>query len=274
MVRGRSMSSFWTDRTSPFSSHEAHPALTSFSDEVCATVARIFACVGTLALFGILGVHLWNQYHAMKAAAPAAARSTWSTGWSVADRSHPAFAVSQLDIPDKSVTYTILRHPEGGRKDILHWSNGTEKPVAELEIYRPGGEWNASSSVGTDLALRMQQIDASELEAAGIVESKFGTAALLRPIGAKESAGTCLGFVKRIDDPGLEISGWSCQGDTWPARRTAIGCILDRLTLLASGNEPKLTELFAHAQFKRGSCALSPSDWVTSVEKPKLRGTF
>jgi len=270
MVRGRSMSSFWTDKTSPYSSHEAHPALTSFTDEVCATIARIFAYVGTLALFGILGVHLWNQYHAMKAAGPAAA----TAGWSVAGRSHPAFAVSQLDQPDKSATYTILRHPEGGRKDILRWSNGAQKPTAELEIYRPGGEWDASSPVSADVALRMPQIDASELEAAGIVESKFGTVALLRPTVAKEGTEGCLAFLKRIDDPAVQISGWSCQGDNWPARRMAIGCLLNRLTLLASGNEPKLAELFAHAELKRGSCAANPSDWVTDVEKPKLRGTF
>jgi hypothetical protein len=268
------MSSFWTDRTSPFSSHEAHPALTSVTDEVCATIARILAYVGTLALFGILGVHLWSHYHATKAAGPAAAKAGRITGWSVADRSHPAFAVSQLDPSDKSATYTILRHPEGGRKDILRWPSGAEKPAAELEIYRPGGERHALSPPAADLGPRMLQIDASELEAAGIVESKFGTVALLRPIGAMEGAGTCLGFVKRIDDPDLEISGWSCQGDTWPARRAAIGCMLNRLTLLASGNEPKLAELFAHAELKRGSCTPSPSDWVTSVEKPTLRGTF
>jgi hypothetical protein len=261
------MSSFWTDRTSRFSSHEAPPALTSVTDEICATIARILAYVGTLALFGIFGVHLWNQCHAVKAAEARA-------GWSVSGRSHPAFAVSQLDPLDKSATYTILRHPEGGRKDILRWSNGAEKPVTELEIYRPGREWDTSSATGTGLAAGMQQIDASELETAGIVESKFGTVALLRSVGAKESEATCLGFIKRIDDPHLEISGWSCQGDTWPARRAAIGCMLNRLTLLAAGNEPKLAELFAHAELKRGSCAPSPSDWVTSAEKPTLRGTL
>jgi hypothetical protein len=271
MVRGRSMSSFWADRTSPSSSHDAFPALTSFTDEVCATVARIFAYVGTLALFGILAVHLWNQYHAIKAAGPAAAKP----GWNVASRSHPAFAISQAGQPDKSATYAILRHPEGGRKDVLRWAGPGERPVAELEIYRPGGEWDASSAIGTDLGLRMQPIDASELEAAGIVESKFGTVALLRPAGAKAgSAEGCLAFFKRIDDPVLQISGWSCQGGDWPARRLAVGCLLSGLTLLASGNEPKLAELLAHAELKRGSCAANSSDWVTGTEKPRLRGTF
>jgi hypothetical protein len=281
MVRGRPMPSFWSDRTSPSYSYDAQPALTSFADEVCATVARIFAYVGTLALFGILGVHLWIQYDATKAAQPAT-RPGWAmgrtAGWHVSDRSHPAFAVNQVDQPDISASYTILRHPEGGRKDILRWTDAGKKPVAELEIYRPGGERDASpAAAGADLATRMLQIDASELEAAGIVESKFGTVALLSPLAGaetKEGPGACLAFSKRIDEPPLQISGWSCQGDNWPARRAAIGCLLSRLTLLTSGNEPKLAGLFTRAEMKRGGCATSLSDWVTDIENPKLRGTF
>ena len=38
------------------------------------------------------------------------------------------------------MAYEIFRHPEGGRKDAFRWSDGDKKPVAELEIYRPGGE--------------------------------------------------------------------------------------------------------------------------------------
>jgi hypothetical protein len=64
-----------------------------------------------------------------------------------------------------------------------------------------------------------------------------------------------------------------------PARRAAIGCILSRLIQLTAGNDPKLAELFARAELKRGSCAPSaataPSaDWVTGAENPPLRGTL
>jgi hypothetical protein len=57
-----------------------------------------------------------------------------------------------------------------------------------------------------------------------------------------------------------------------PARRAAIGCILNRLILLTAGNEPKLAELFARAEPKRGSRAASTTsaasvDWVTSARK-------
>jgi hypothetical protein len=42
-------------------SGQIHPKLTSFADEVCATLARLFAYVGVVALFGILGIHAWDQ---------------------------------------------------------------------------------------------------------------------------------------------------------------------------------------------------------------------
>ena len=87
-----------------------------------------------------------------------------------------------------------------------------------------------------------------------------------------------VGFIKGFDRPNLRISGWSCQGDTLPARRAAIGCILNRLILLSAGNDPKLAELFARAELKRGSCApaspVTSADWVTGAQNPKLRGSL
>jgi hypothetical protein len=73
----------------------------------------------------------------------------------------------------------------------------------------------------------------------------------------------------------LQISGFSCQGDTMPARRAAIACTLNRLTQLASGNEPKLAELFARAELKRRACdpAGSP-DWLLSAANAQLRGAL
>src|SRR6202011_817321 len=98
-------------------------------------------------------------------------------------------------------------------------------------------------------------------------DSKCGAVTLLRLAGSTDGARSCLGFIKRLGEPNLQLSGWSCQGDSLPARRTAIGCMLSRLMLLTAGNDSKLAELFAHAELKRGSCApaatAGPSaDWV------------
>jgi hypothetical protein len=255
--------------------HIIHPALTSFADECCATLARLIAYVGALALFAIVSLNFWDRLQLDTAAAEPADQS----GFTLASRSRPAFAVSSFDPPEKSESYAIFRHPAGGRKDTFHWGPPGEKPVAELEIYRPGGEFEPSEPLTADLAARMAQENPEGsplgLEAAGVIDSKFGTLTLLRLPGRIDAARSCLGFTKHFDDPALRISGWSCQGTTLSARRAAIGCMLDRLTLLASGNEPKLAELFARSELRRSGCGAATAvsaDWVTGADSPRLRG--
>jgi hypothetical protein len=238
-------------------------------------LARLLAYVGTIVLVAILGIHLWDQLRPGEASAP-----TQKAVWDVATRLQPAFAVSQFDFPEKTETYEILRHPLGGRRDVIRWSTRDgapgDRPAAELEIYRPGGEFGQSGQAIDNLAARMDPKGRRNLEAAGVVDSKFGTVTLLRPPG---ETGSCLGFLKHLSDPSLQISGWSCRGEDPAAQRTAVGCLLNRLMLLASGNDPKLAELFARAELRRTNCAsTSPSasalDWVTSAAEPPLRGTL
>ena len=270
------MRSFWATPTNPYYRTSIHPALTSFADECAGTLARLVAYVGTLGLLAMLGLHLWDELPATATTEPVP-----KAGWSLALRSHPAFAVTPLDNQFKTDAYEIFRHPEGGRKDVLRWTaQGTaqgEKPVAELEIYRPGGEFSLPDASGADIAARIDRESVHGSEAAGIVDSKFGPVALLRLDANTDSAKSCLGFIKRLGDPMLQISGWTCQGDGIPARRAAIGCMLNRLILLTAGNEPKLAELFARAELKRSGCnAATPSvtsaDWLTGTGNPLLRG--
>ena len=236
-------------------------------------LARLVAYVGALALLAIVGVRLWDELP------DGALEPSAKAGWSAASRAYPAFAVSQFDLPGKTGTYEIFRHPEGGRKDVFRWSAQGEKPVAELEIYRPGSEFDRSEPASAEMAARMDPEGGRELEAAGIVDSKFGTVTLLRQAGDAGGMRSCLGFLKRLDEPNMRISGWSCQGDALAVRRAAISCMLSRLMLLTAANDPKLAELFARAELKRGSCtasapAAASADWVTRAENPLLRGTF
>jgi hypothetical protein len=275
------MRSIWATRANsyfPVYPSKIHPALISFADECCGTLAHLIAYVGALALLAMIGLHLWDELPASVALEPSA-----KAGWSLATRSYPAFAVSSPDSVEKTESYEIFRHPEGGRKDVLHWAareaKPGETPVAELEIYRPGGEFAGSGPAVADLARRMDPQGARELEAAGVIDSKFGTVTLLRRAGNAENAPACLGIIKRVGELNLQISGWTCQGDAWPARRAMVGCILSRLMLLTAGNDPKLAELFARAELKRANCAASATsaasaNWVTGAENPRLRGAL
>ncbi len=170
-----------------------HAILASFADECCATLARLIAYVGALALFAIVGLHFWDQLQFDTTTEVAD-----QPGFTLALRSHPAFAVSSLDPPEKSESYEIFRHPAGGRKDVFHWGPPGEKPVAQFEIYRPGSEFDSSKPAITDLPARMAA-DGSrpELEAAGVIESKFGTIALFRLSGRIDRPSPAL------DSPGV-----------------------------------------------------------------------
>jgi len=249
---------------------QLHLTLAAFADEVVGTLARLFAYVGTLALFAILGLAALGQLPDLRGDEPAD-----KPGWSVADRSRPAFALSKLDSSDKTASYTILRHPEGGRRDILRWSGAADQVLAELEIYREGGEFDVTRPAAVDLAVQMGLGATAPLEQAGLIETKFGPVALFRPVAAPEGARACLGYLKRSEEPALQISGFSCQGDTLPAQRAAIACTLNRLTLLTAGNEPKLADLFAHAELKRRGCDLQGSpDWLLGAANAQLRGAL
>jgi hypothetical protein len=220
------------------------PVLKSMADELCATLARLVAYLGTLALLFIGGVYLWDQLPDMHSQASSRPE------WTVATRSTPAFASNQYDLSYETRSYRILRHPEGGRKDVLRWNVANGQPIAELEIYRPGGEFEQLTAPGST----------------GLIDSKFGPVTLLR-LGD----GACLGFLKTVEQPALRISGYVCQGETLPARSAAITCMLNRLNLVAAGNDAKLAELFAHAELKRADCRI---DWVSGAGKPSLRGAI
>ncbi|MGD9838579.1 MAG: hypothetical protein AB7F72_02365 [Afipia sp.] len=252
-----------------------HPALRSFADECSAVAVRILAYLCGLAVLAVIAVDLVS-------AVPVAANTgdhalPAQPGWVPASRPHPAFAISKLDLSDRTDAYEILRHPEGGRKDILRWAAvAGEAPTAEIEVYRPGGELDAFTAPGADLAGRMG-LPFRDIEPAGFVDTKFGQVTLMRLSGAAlPGKQACLGFAKTYTSPAVRISGWACQADTPGTQRSFIGCTLNRLILLSAGNDPKMAELFARAELKRDTCnaPLAPNNWIAASDAPLLRGAL
>ena len=221
-----------------------YPLLKGVVDEVCGTLARLVAYLCALALLLIVGIHLWDQLPDMHSGAPARVE------WTPATRSIPAFASNHYDLSYKTKSYQILRHPEGGRRDVLRWNAEDDRPIAELEIYRLGAEAEPPATP----------------DKTGAIDSKFGPVTLHRRAGD-----SCLGFHKTVEQPALRISGFVCPGETVPAQAAAVACLLNRLSLIAAGNDARLAELFARAELKRADCR---TDWVSGSDRPLLRGAI
>lgn len=252
-----------------------HPALRRFGRDAAGTVLRLAAYVGALALIGAMGAAFIDGLPVDAASEPAA-KSGSRSGFSVAARSIPAFAVSGVDMAGRPGTYEVLRHLMGGRKDVIRWAAPGETPVAELELYRPGSELHDSGPALDLVAARMDPDGSREIEPAGVVASKFGTIMVVGFAGQAGQPDACLGFMTQLGDANLRLSGYSCQGDSQPARRAAISCLLNRIVLLSAGGDPKLADRFARAELRRsGSCSTpAAGDWSGSVQMPRLRGSL
>lgn len=252
------------------------PALRSFGAECGAVLLRLLAYVGTLTIIAMLALQLYAGLLQDDAPTLEAAPAGWSTSL----LTPPAFAVSQFDMPGTTATYEILRHPDGGRRDIMRWFTAADQmAVASIEIGRPGAE-SGPADTGTAVTAQLSHVGITEVQAAGQVDSKFGSIRLLSLVDGAGQALPCLGFVKDFASPRLRLDGWSCQGETVVAQRAAIACTLNRLMLLHAGNDAKLAELFAHAELRRPDCvpgasaARESADWIAGAQNPSLRGAL
>jgi hypothetical protein len=250
-----------------------HPVFINFAEEFRAISVRMMAYVCGVGALALIASDLFTGVasNMVEAAIPLRSRDAWSP----AVRPQPSFAAPVADFSSQSESYEILRHPEGGRKDILRWSAAlAQAPLSQIELYRPGSELTAFGPVASEVAARIADGRTEAVQAAGVIETKFGPVALVGFMShVSGRPQPCIGFAHSFETPRLQISGWSCHGDNAQTQRQAVACALDRLTMLSAGNDPKLADLFARAELKRAGCGTpSQADWVTATREPTLRG--
>ena len=134
------MRSFWANRAHPSYQTRIHPALTSFADECCATLARLLAYVGTLALVAhprhpFMGPIAGGRIDRARRQSGLERGSPLASG---VRRQPVRFTRKNRDLRD------IPASRRGAARTSCAGRPGRkqgERPVAELEIYRPGGEF-------------------------------------------------------------------------------------------------------------------------------------
>jgi hypothetical protein len=106
------MRSSFANNAGPHDPTGIYPILKRFVGEICGTLARLIAYLGTLTLLGSVGIHLWDRLPELLAGPAAEADSTQASYSSL------AFVVGLFDIPDKTMVYEIFQHLEGGGEDV------------------------------------------------------------------------------------------------------------------------------------------------------------
>jgi hypothetical protein len=224
--------------------------------DIRATIVRIFAYMGALAILAIAAASLFHSPPgvAMVQAAP-------HPEWINVGRPHPAFDMQMPELAADGFNYAILRrNVDGARKDVLSWGEpaGTG-PYVLVEIYRPGAS-ERFMDAPSEIAARIVGFTVTDdVKPVGEIDSKFGAVSLVDfaiavPGTHNGLQRRCLGFARPFDDPPLQIAGWYCNADEQPVDRATLACALDRLTILSAGSDPGVGGLFARAELKRTFC--------------------
>jgi hypothetical protein len=226
-------------------------------DDFRATLVRILAYMGGLAVLAIAAASFFREPSVVAAIQPAP-RPEWTN----VERPHPAFDMQMPELAAAGFNYTILRRDsDGARKDVLTWGEpGAAGPYVMVEIYRPGGAGERFIDAPSEIAARIVDFTVTDdVKPAGDIVSKFGPLPLVD--FAIAVPGThdglqrrCLGFARPFDDPSLQISGWYCSAGEQPVDRATLACALDRLTILSAGGDAEVAGLFARAELKRTFC--------------------
>lgn len=259
-----------------------HPGLRSWRDEASATVVRLLAYMGGIAALCVVAVYFFNAPEVIAASEPAP-----RADWVEVGRPYAAFALAIPEAADAPSSYMIRRHVSGGgRKDILSLGEPRgSAPYLFVEIYRPGNETGTFGEAASEIAERAGELGlADAVHGDDPVNSKFGPLEVVKFSTTRETARKCLGFVRNYSEPRLQIAGWFCQAGEDFIERSMLTCALDRLTLLASGSDIKVSALFAQAELQRTFCghrstllAPTPKHRALFAQKPvyaetKLRG--
>jgi hypothetical protein len=229
-----------------------HPALYSWREELPATLVRLLAYLGALALLSIGAARVFRPPPVTIATFTPANPSEWIA----IERPFPAFTLAIPEAAAAPSTYAIRRHAEGGgRKDILTLGEpDSAAPYLQVEIYRPGSEVRRFARPLKQITAEAADLGPSQVRLSDEpLASKFGPLSIVTFDATKGAPRRCLAFVRDFSDPRLQLSGWFCQGGEF-IKRSTLACALDRLTLLSAGSEPKVGALFAKAELNRSFC--------------------
>jgi hypothetical protein len=234
------------------------PASYSIPDDIRATLVRLLAYMGGLAVLAVAAASLFAAPADIVAALGSA--SPQRPAWSAVERPYPAFELLMPELAGSAYNYAIQRRAEdGARKDMLSWGEPADAgaqagPYVIVEIYRPAAASDRFLDASSEIAARIVDFAVTDdVKPDGRIESKFGAVPLVDfAVASHGHERRCLGFARPFNQPAMQIAGWYCSAGHEVVDRAMVACLLDRLTLV--NGDAKLAEMFARAEVKRTFC--------------------
>ena len=229
------------------------PASYSVPQDIRATILRVFAYMGGLAVLAIMAAGFFRTPLGLAAIDPSP-----QPKWTNVERPHPAFELLQPELAASTSNYAIQRRAaDGARKDMLTWGEAAGSgPYVMVEVYRPGAANERFIDAASEVAARIVNFTITDdVKPAGQIDSKFGAVPLVDfAIAEHGKERRCLGFARAFDSPVMQIDGWYCSAGEAAVDRATLTCALDRLTIISAGGDRRLDALFARAELKRTFC--------------------
>lgn len=178
-------------------------------------------------------------------------------GWIEVQRPFQLYTVESPYFGREQTSYTARRHVSGGgrRDNLVLGDPAAAAPWFDVEIYRIGGEGARKTPLYNELARQSARSGHAIVRYSRpeVLETRFGTFELVDLVlGAQGREPACAGFRLRPEKPALIIAGVACGGPALALDRRALACALDRIDLVASGDDRELGAWFARAELKRG----------------------
>ena len=152
------------------------------------------------------------------------------------------------------------RHATGnGREDRFTVGQfESDQLYYAVRLYRPGGEKAPDSTLYIDTVRRAADDGMTVVRVAATDQhrTKFGPASVAdAQVQAQSQEGekhrACLTFRVVTGDETLTISGLACGQEKKPVDRAMLTCFIDRIALMASGDDAKIRQIFSDAELSR-----------------------
>lgn len=185
--------------------------------------------------------------------------------WIGIDRPYQLFALAGSSYARLPMGYMARRRSGGsGREDWLTFGDpGGPGPLMRLVVSRRGSVPEPAADLVVDYA-RLAATAGHALTRAGLpftLPTRFGgfdTAELTLRSGERQRA--CLGFRLQETVGPIGMVGFACGDPNHPPERSALACALDRIDLVAAGEDEAMRAFFTGAAQRRtGACGDGPS---------------